>query len=279
MAPPVELKTTFAPCRRAASSTRIVPSTFTSASKSGRATETRTSACAARWKTISGRAVSNTGSASARMSPTWSVARSSTFSRLPEDRSSSTCTSSPRSSSASTRFEPMNPAPPVTIARIRRLLCRFVFVTFEGLDGSGKSTQAELLARALERAGRDVVLTREPGGTPLGERLRELLLSGEDMTAWPEAALFAAAPAELVERVIRPALARGVDVVCDRYLDSSLAYQGIARRLGVDRVLELNLQATRGLLPDRTFLLLVDLDTARTRRAAEGDRIEGEGDD
>ena len=172
----------------------------------------------------------------------------------------------------------MNPAPPVTSARMTRLLCPFVFVTFEGLDGSGKTTQAELLAASLERDGRDVVLTREPGGTPLGERLRELLLTGDDMTPWPEAALFAAARAELVERVIRPALERGVDVVCDRYLDSSLAYQGIARGLGVDRVLELNLHATRGLLPDRTFLLLVDLGES-SRRVGSRDRMESQGDE
>jgi dTMP kinase len=153
-----------------------------------------------------------------------------------------------------------------------------VFVTFEGLDGSGKTTQAERLAAALERDGRDVLLTREPGGTPLGERLREVLLAGEDMTASAEAALFAAARAELVDRVIHPAIERGADVVCDRYLDSSLAYQAIARGLGVERVLELNRQATRGLLPDRTFLLLVDLDES-ARRLGAPDRMESQGDE
>src|SRR6059058_6561601 len=132
-----------------------------------------------------------------------------------------------------------------------------MFVTFEGVDGSGKSTQVELLRDALAAKGHDVEATREPGGTPLGERIRELLLDGPDMTAWAEASLFAAARAELAERVIRPALARGAVVVSDRYLDSSLAYQGIARGLGVDRVLELN-AAVADLVPDRTFVLLVD---------------------
>ena len=147
-------------------------------------------------------------------------------------------------------------------------------MTFEGLDGSGKTTQAELLAEHLRGIGRDVVLTREPGGTPLGEKVRALVLDGDDVSGWAEAALFAAARAELVERVIRPALERGADVVCDRYLDSSLAYQGIARGLGVDRVLDLNLPAIGGLLPDRTFLLRVERDAAVAR--AGSDRIERE---
>jgi dTMP kinase len=153
-----------------------------------------------------------------------------------------------------------------------------VFLTFEGLDGSGKTTQAELLVEALRGDGRDVVLTREPGGTELGEQIRSLLLHSGEVSPWAEAALFAAARAELVEEVIAPALQAGKDVVCDRYIDSSLAYQGMARDLGVDRILELNLQATRGLLPDRTFLVLVDPEVAR-RRGSPTDRIEREGGD
>jgi len=151
-----------------------------------------------------------------------------------------------------------------------------MFVTFEGLDGSGKSTQAELLAGWLRAAGRTVLTTREPGGTPVGEAVRDLVLHGDELSPWTEAALFAAARAEHVELAIRPALERGEDVVCDRYLDSSVAYQGIARGLGEARVLDLNLAVTRGLLPDRTFLVLVDPEEARRRGGEHRDRIERE---
>jgi dTMP kinase len=154
-----------------------------------------------------------------------------------------------------------------------------MFLTFEGVDGSGKSTQAELLAAWLRAQGRTVLLTREPGGTPVGEQVRRLVLRGEEMGSWAEAALFAAARAEHVESAIRPALERGEDVVCDRYLDSSVAYQGIARGLGEERVRELSLIVTGGLLPDRTFLLLVDPAEARRRSDPERDRIEREADD
>jgi len=155
-----------------------------------------------------------------------------------------------------------------------------VFVTFEGLDGSGKSTQAALLVERLRGNGREVVATREPGGTPVGERVREVLLGGEgELLAWTEAALFAAARSEIVARVIRPALARAADVVCDRYVDSSLAYQGAARGLGVEAVLALNEGATGGLLPDRTFLLLLAPDEAARRLGPRADRIERAGAD
>jgi len=154
-----------------------------------------------------------------------------------------------------------------------------MFVTFEGVDWSGKSTQAELLADWLRAQGRTVLSTREPGGTPVGEAVRTLVLHGEEMTPWAEAALYAAARAEHVERAIRPALERGEDVVCDRYIDSSVAYQGVGRGLGADRVRDLSLTVTRGLVPDRTFLVLLDPDTARRRSAGDHDRIERAGDD
>ncbi|CAN5153489.1 dTMP kinase [soil metagenome] len=154
-----------------------------------------------------------------------------------------------------------------------------MFISFEGVDGSGKTTQVALLADSLRGEGRDVVATREPGGTPAGERIRELLLEGGEIAPWTEAALFAAARAQLVDEVIRPALARGADVICDRYIDSSLAYQGIARGLGVERVLELNLLATSGLLPDRTFFLAISPEDTTGRKDAEPDRIEREGDE
>jgi dTMP kinase len=152
-----------------------------------------------------------------------------------------------------------------------------MFITFEGVDWSGKSTQAELLAAWLRREGRNVLLTREPGGTPVAEAVRDIVLHGHDMAPWAEAALYAAARADHVEHAIRPALERGEDVVCDRYIDSSVAYQGVARGLGEDRVLELNLTVTRGLLPDQTFLVLLDPDEAARRGGGAPDRIEREG--
>jgi dTMP kinase len=152
-----------------------------------------------------------------------------------------------------------------------------MFVTFEGVDWSGKSTQAMLLAEWLRGEGRTVIATREPGGTTVAEGVRDLVLHGAHMAPWAEAALYAAARADHAAQVIRPALARGDDVVCDRYLDSSVAYQGIARGLGEERVRELSLIVTEGLLPDRTFLVLLDPDEALGRATGDHDRIEREG--
>jgi dTMP kinase len=150
-------------------------------------------------------------------------------------------------------------------------------IAFEGVEGAGKSTQLELLRRELEGRGREVVVTREPGGTPVGERVRALLLDPEvELHPRAEALLFAVARAELVERVIRPALERGAVVLCDRYLDSSLAYQGGARGLGRGPVEEVNRFATGGLLPDLVVLLDLDPADGLRRRQGDRDRIEGQ---
>lgn len=152
-----------------------------------------------------------------------------------------------------------------------------VFVVFEGGEGAGKSTQSEVLATWLGDRGRSVTRTREPGGTPAAEAIRAVLLdvSNTGLDDRAEALLFAAARGDHAARVIRPALERGDIVVCDRYLDSSVAYQGGGRDLGLDAVRELSLWATRGLVPDLTVLLDVDpaVGLARVERP---DRLEAE---
>jgi len=149
-------------------------------------------------------------------------------------------------------------------------------IAVEGGEGSGKSTQARLLAEAL-----GAVFTREPGGTPLGEQIRELLLatSGEAPCARAEALLMAAARAQHVDRVVAPALADGLDVVTDRYLHSSLAYQGAGRELGIDTVHALSTFAVDGVLPDLVVLLDVDAATTAVRLDRALDRIEQAGED
>ena len=155
-----------------------------------------------------------------------------------------------------------------------------MFITFEGMDGAGKTTQIRLLQERLEKAGERVAVTREPGGNAL-EKIRALLLDPEsEMDPLTEAYLYAAARAEHVRRVILPALQRGETVLCDRYLDSSLAYQGYGRGLGEETVRRINAQAVAGCLPDRTYLLRVPEEAAARRVGARGqrDRIESAGE-
>jgi dTMP kinase len=151
-----------------------------------------------------------------------------------------------------------------------------MFISLEGIDGSGKTSQAKLLASAL---GGDVALVREPGGTSTGERIRDLLKDpGLELGPLAELLLFCAARAELVSQVIGPAQERGRDVVCDRFSDSSVAYQGTARGLGAERVEEICDLATGGVWPDLTILLRIEPERAATRIGRrKADRFEGEG--
>ena len=149
-----------------------------------------------------------------------------------------------------------------------------LFITFEGVEGAGKTTQIALLRAALEHAGRTVCVTREPGGDALAEAVRRLVLH-EEMTPRAELLLFLASRAQNVERVVRPQLAAGNVVLCDRFTDSSLAYQGYGRGLGRDAVALLNTFATGGLVPDITFLL--DLAPAvGLERQSDRNRMESE---
>jgi dTMP kinase len=157
-----------------------------------------------------------------------------------------------------------------------------LLISFEGIDGCGKSTQLARLVERLLAVDVEPLLVREPGGTRLGERVRDILLDPAtgDIAGAAEALLYAASRAELVASTIEPALAAGRVVLVDRYVDSSLAYQGAGRQLGIDRVLEANLLATRGRLPELTILVRVEPDVARARIAATGadeDRLEAAG--
>ena len=156
---------------------------------------------------------------------------------------------------------------------------RGAFVVFEGGDGAGKSTQVQLLVEALVDRGVPVLRTRQPGGTPLGNALRDLVLHGDPMSARAEALLFAADKAQHVADVIEPALSAGTTVVCDRYVDSSVAYQGAGRGLGADEVERVQDWAVGGLAPDLTVVVDVTPDEGRRRRGQVHDRLEAEGED
>lgn len=158
-------------------------------------------------------------------------------------------------------------------------MAKGIFVSFEGGDGAGKSTQALLLTEYIKAGGTDCVYTREPGGTPISEAIRDLLLDSShgDMSEVTEALLYAASRAQLVTEVIAPALREGKTVVCDRFMDSSIAYQGYARSLG-DEVRLINEFAIQGLAPDITFFLDLPPEKAikRIDRERSRDRLESE---
>ena len=155
-----------------------------------------------------------------------------------------------------------------------------IFISMEGPDGSGKSTQIELLKNYLSENGKECIITREPGGTRISEAVREIILNKEykEMDYMTELLLYASARAQLVSEVILPALEEGTCVISDRFVDSSAVYQGIARGLGVETVYEINKYATRGRFPDKTFLLDLpaEVGIARKKNQAELDRLESE---
>lgn len=153
---------------------------------------------------------------------------------------------------------------------------RGFYLALEGAEGTGKSTVGQLLADSARAAGETVAMVREPGGTPLGEEIRRLLLHADDMTPWAEAALFAASRAQLVLEVVRPALEAGALVISDRTYYSSLAYQGYARGLGVEAVRSLNEAVLLGFIPDLVAVIEVDPDVALGRQT-DPDRIGGAG--
>ncbi|MCX6138546.1 MAG: dTMP kinase [Ignavibacteriales bacterium] len=157
-----------------------------------------------------------------------------------------------------------------------------MFISFEGLDGSGKTTQAQLLAETLRSHGRDVLFLREPGGTEISERIREILLDKKHlhMTQISEILLFSAARAQLISEVIRPALEKNCFVICDRYADSTTAYQGFGRGLNLETVRAINAAATGGLWPEKTIFLDVPISELISRREKSGlplDRMESGG--
>ena len=156
-----------------------------------------------------------------------------------------------------------------------------IFITFEGIDGSGKTTQIELLNSFLKQSGFDVVLTREPGGTGIGDKIRKILLDSKNMqmSYRAETLLFLASRAELVSKVIQPSLNQGKIIICDRFFDSTIAYQGIARQLGAEKILDMSLWATEHIIPDLTFLLSIDVWECENRiknGKKKKDRIEKE---
>jgi len=160
---------------------------------------------------------------------------------------------------------------------------RGLFISLEGLDGSGKTSQCKLLKKYLDKKNVPSLIVREPGSTPIGEKIRKIIIdkNNAEMSANTEALLYAAARAQLVEEEIEPALLAGKMVICDRFLDSSLVYQGVARGLGIDVIQNINSIATNGIMPDITFFIDLPphISFVRKNRRAELDRIEQEHED
>lgn len=153
-----------------------------------------------------------------------------------------------------------------------------LFITFEGTDGCGKTTQIEMLKDYFEKQGRTVLLTREPGAKGLGTKLREILLNYDgEVSPVCESFLFLADRAQHVDTIIKPAVARGEIVLCDRHTDSTVAYQGYGRELNIEQIKMLNNIATSGLKPDLTFIFDIDIDTAQKRVGKNKDRMESAG--
>ena len=153
-----------------------------------------------------------------------------------------------------------------------------LFITFEGTDGCGKTTQIELLKKYFEEKGKIVILTREPGAKGLGTKLREILLNYDgDVSPNCESFLFLADRAQHIDTIIKPAIERGEIVLCDRHTDSTVAYQGYGRQLDLEQIYMLNKIATSGLKPNMTFVFDIDIETAQQRVGAQKDRMESAG--
>ena len=153
-----------------------------------------------------------------------------------------------------------------------------LFITFEGIDGCGKTTQIELLKEELEKKGYTVLLTREPGAKGLGEKFREILLNYDgEVSSNCESFLFLADRAQHIDTIIKPAINNGTIVLCDRHTDSTVAYQGYGRELDLEQIYQLNKIATNGIVPDITFILDIDIETSLQRIGKERDRMENAG--
>ena len=160
----------------------------------------------------------------------------------------------------------------------RAIMKKGLFITFEGIDGCGKTTQIELLKESLEKKGYTVLLTREPGAKGLGEKLREILLNYDgEVSSNCESFLFLADRAQHIDTIIKPAIDKGVIVLCDRHTDSTVAYQGYGRQLDLEQIYQLNKIATNGIIPDITFILDIDIDTSLQRIGKGRDRMENSG--